>query len=210
MRYFSDRSRRSRFGTPFSRRPYSTLSRTVSHPNDVYAWKTMPRSRADAVHWLSIHFDRTGRRRQQSGHGLQNRGLAAPGRTEEDDDLAAARFVGNVEGDVANGFGGASEAIDVRHAQVTRSEAWRSADRVPAIAGRRCRGAIADRDRDRAGFAGGLGCLGCTHRLASRHRKRNPEIERITKSVSRPMPPMTSRPANDHDAFWCVRASSTM
>ncbi len=32
----------------------------------------------------------------------------------------------------------------------------------------------------------------------------------MKKSVSRPMPPITSRPANDQEAFWWVRASSTM
>jgi hypothetical protein len=42
----------------------------------------------------------------------------------------------------------------------------------------------------------------CTyHQTASRHRNSMAEAVRISRSVSRPMPPMTMRPANDHDAF---------
>ena len=48
------------------------------------------------------------------------------------------------------------------------------------------------------------------HAAFSRHRNSTAEQARMSASVSRPMPPMTSRPANDHDAFWWVRASSTM
>ena len=44
----------------------------------------------------------------------------------------------------------------------------------------------------------------------SLQRKSSELIRRMTKSVRRPMTPITRRPANDQAAFWCVRASSTM
>ena len=57
---------------------------------------------ADAVDRLAVDEDLALGRRQQAGDGLEDRRLAAARGAEEDDDLADARLVGDVEGDVAH------------------------------------------------------------------------------------------------------------
>ncbi len=101
-RYLAACAARSCRATPRSLSPYSTFSRTVSQPNDVYAWKTMPRSRPTPLDALAVDEDLALGRRQQAGDRLQDRRFAAARRPEEDDDLADARLVGDVEVDAAH------------------------------------------------------------------------------------------------------------
>ena len=173
----------------------------------------MPRSRPTSVDQLAVDAAPRPCRRQQAGDRLQDRRLAAAGRAEEDDDLAAVRLVDDVEGDVAHRLGRVARRDRCRSRDRLLTRSFGGAPRrsrryvgraAPAVADRRRRRCRARRPVD-AGASAAI----FAHAV-SRQRKSTLEISRMRKSVSRPMPPMTSRPANDHDAFWCVRASSTM
>ena len=87
-RYRSESARRSSLATPAMRGPISTLPRTVSHGKSVGAWNTMPRSGAGAGDGGVVDRDRPLRRREEAADELEQRGLAAAGRTDETDELA--------------------------------------------------------------------------------------------------------------------------
>ncbi len=166
---------------------------------------------ADVRHRLAVEEDLARGGRQEAGDGLQDRRLAAARGAEEDDDLAHPGFVQDVEGDVPHRLGAPPGVIDVGDRDVRQPELRRLRRRLVAVA----RGLLAlgrDGDGDRPRLAAGVGDLGGVRiaHAASRQPKSSELNVRMMKSVRRPMPPMTRRPAKAHEAFWWVRASSIM
>ena len=78
----------------------------------------MPRSRPTDSTFTPFTQHLAPGRREQAGHGLEDRGLAAARGAEEDDDLAVPRLVGDVERHVANRLGPPAVAADVGDAEV--------------------------------------------------------------------------------------------
>ena len=68
----------------------STLARTVRHGSSASSWKTRARSAAGRGRPRAVGEDLAASGRQQPGEGAQQRGLAAAGRAEDDQDLARA------------------------------------------------------------------------------------------------------------------------
>ncbi len=75
---------------------------------------------------------------------------------------------------------------------------------VGAVGRTRCGSPALDRDSHRSRLAGVRvlrRVLGVAHAAFSRHRNATLEIALMMKSVRSPIPPITSSPANDHEAF---------